>query len=783
MSTPGTWTEHRNAEGRTYWYNTTTKESVWEKPDDLKSPFERALGKTPWKEYFSGGRKYYYNTDTKESKWEMPDELLLLLEKVEKEIPAPLAPAPPTPTRLIAPGFPGGAQLPPNPMNNGQPMPMPMDPMAVGRPLGGMPPPHNTSGALPPRPNMPDDPVIPHNGWATHEDAEKAFFHLLRKAGVDPTWTWDQAMRAIITDPLYKSFASLSERKAAWQKYVDNLRAKEVEEREARLAKLRPAIRNMLKGNPNVFHYTTFATADRLFAQHPIWHQAKITDERKLIFEEYIAELKQREVQESREIRSRSVSKVVALFKQLDVDVMTRWRQAQSMLKDANEYKGDPELQKLPDLDILLAFEDYSRVKEREFEDMMRKNQIEKTRRDRKTREAFKEVLANLRAEGKIRARSKWKEVYPLFSNSSAYLDLLGTPGSNPLELFWDVVDELDQALDDRIAVAENAFKDKEFSVTVETPEDEVLKVLQEAEAEFEDVKKLSEEERKEIWRVLHEQALKAQAEEKRRAERRRRHMQDDLRYALKKLEKPIELTMTYEEAAPLIQDLPEYKALEDEEDRKAAFAKFIKRQKEKIKEASEDGGSTTSRKRKDPPEHDGSERYRDKEERYKDRERDRDRDRHDRDRDRGKEYEKDRHGRHRDDYDKDRREYRDRDRGDRDRDRDRDREYYRDRDSRHRDRDRKRDSGRGKDRERRRDEMDWDEGYRRASSKEQERARSAGPGSSVLGDRPRDTESGTKREADGEVDDRRADKKPRIESEEASKPREREDTPEEGEI
>lgn len=26
-------TEHRNAEGRTYWFNTSTKESVWEKPE------------------------------------------------------------------------------------------------------------------------------------------------------------------------------------------------------------------------------------------------------------------------------------------------------------------------------------------------------------------------------------------------------------------------------------------------------------------------------------------------------------------------------------------------------------------------------------------------------------------------------------------------------------------------------------------------------------------------------------------------------------------------------
>ena len=55
--------------------------------------------------------------------------------------------------------------------------------------------------------------------------------------------------------------------------------------------------------------------------------------------------------------------------------------------------------------------------------------------------------------------------------------------------------------------------------------------------------------------------------------------MQDDLRYALKKLPQPIDITMSFEDAVPLMDDLPEYKALE-EDGRRAAFAKFIKRQK-----------------------------------------------------------------------------------------------------------------------------------------------------------------------------------------------------------
>jgi len=41
---------------------------------------------------------------------------------------------------------------------------------------------------------------------------------LLREAKVDAKWTWDQTMRAIITDPLYKAPSTLAEKEAAWQK-------------------------------------------------------------------------------------------------------------------------------------------------------------------------------------------------------------------------------------------------------------------------------------------------------------------------------------------------------------------------------------------------------------------------------------------------------------------------------------------------------------------------------------------------------------------------------------
>lgn len=34
------WTEHKAPDGRTYYYNSVTKQSSWQKPDQLKTPAE-----------------------------------------------------------------------------------------------------------------------------------------------------------------------------------------------------------------------------------------------------------------------------------------------------------------------------------------------------------------------------------------------------------------------------------------------------------------------------------------------------------------------------------------------------------------------------------------------------------------------------------------------------------------------------------------------------------------------------------------------------------------------
>lgn len=84
--TSSEWTEHKAPDGRTYYYNNKTKQSSWEKPEELKSPAEKLLAQCPWKEYTSdAGKPYYYNVTTKESKWTIPPELDEIKKKIAAE--------------------------------------------------------------------------------------------------------------------------------------------------------------------------------------------------------------------------------------------------------------------------------------------------------------------------------------------------------------------------------------------------------------------------------------------------------------------------------------------------------------------------------------------------------------------------------------------------------------------------------------------------------------------------------------------------------------------------
>ncbi|WVQ81638.1 hypothetical protein IAT38_003762 [Cryptococcus sp. DSM 104549] len=653
------WSEYKNAEGRAYWSHAVTKQSVWEKPDELKSAFEKALGKTQWRQYASKDRPYYVNTVTKETKWDLPAELVELKKKVEAE---------------EARGESRGATSPDSDRSPSR-SPTPDDirelrasaakAIAIYKPDST---PTTPSAVTPLKTEHEQLPaiVMPPGGFRNKDDAEAAFVYLLKREGVNETWTWDQTMRKLIMDPLYNALDTLAEKKAAFERFNNGILAERRAAKDLRLTRLRPILTKLFTQSRQIKSYSTMKTADKVFAKDKYWKEA-MPDERRVILEEYVEELRRSEAAAEREWRTSSLRSLTTLVRSLDITVATRWRAAHDLIISSPTFRSSPDLQKIETLDMLKVYEDYSRQLEKEHEEESRKLRIQAGREARKAREGFKALLAELEARGGLTRTSKFKDVYPLFKRDERYIALLGQPGSSPLDLWMDAVDDIGEEVERAKDKIENALSKVGKKITLESTREEVEEWCREVHMDTQ----ISEKLRREVFTLVQSRAKQAAEDEARRADRRRRHRIDDLRYALKKV-KDINLDGTYEQAVPLIENLEEYKDIPDEEDRRTAFQKFVQRQKEKLAEGEgsytrrDSHGHTRRHESRGPDGMDvddderGSRRDRERE-RERERERDRDRDGRsrrdgasDRDRDR------DRSGRDRED----------RDRSDRDRER-----------------------------------------------------------------------------------------------------------------
>ncbi|EEY61455.1 negative elongation factor, putative [Phytophthora infestans T30-4] len=76
------WSAHVTKEGRTYYYNRSTKQSAWEKPADFDGEEPSAVAATPtsskkaeWEELWDpkNERAYYFNRTTRKTQWQRPE--------------------------------------------------------------------------------------------------------------------------------------------------------------------------------------------------------------------------------------------------------------------------------------------------------------------------------------------------------------------------------------------------------------------------------------------------------------------------------------------------------------------------------------------------------------------------------------------------------------------------------------------------------------------------------------------------------------------------------------
>lgn len=283
--------------------------------------------------------------------------------------------------------------------------------------------------------------------YSTFEEAEAAFLKLLRRHNVLPDWTWEQTMRSIIKDPQYRALKDPKDRKAAFEKYSVEVRQQEKERAKERLTKLRTDFATMLRSHPEIKHYTRWKTARPIIEGETIFRSANDDDERRQLFEDYIIELKKANVEKEAITRKAAMDELIDILKGLNLEPYTRWSEAQGVIQSSPRFQSDEKFQSLSKSDILTAFENHIKTLEKTFNDARQLQKAKKTRRERQNRDRFLELLHELKTSNKIKAGTKWSQIYPLIAEDERYTAMLGQSGSTPLDLFWDMVEEEERAL------------------------------------------------------------------------------------------------------------------------------------------------------------------------------------------------------------------------------------------------------------------------------------------------------------------------------------------------
>lgn len=415
--------------------------------------------------------------------------------------------------------------------------------------------------------------------YSTFEEAEQAFIKLLRRSNVQPDWTWEQTMRATIKDPQYRALKDPKDRKSAFEKYAVEVRMQEKDRAKERLAKLRADFGTMLRSHPEIKHYTRWKTARPIIEGETIFRSTNDDTERRQLFEEYIIELKKTSIERESITRKSAMDELVRILKALDLEPYTRWSEAQEVIQSNETFQADDKFKTLSKSDILTAFENHIKSLERTFNDERQREKNSKQRRERQNRDRYLGLLRELKTDGKIKAGTKWMEILPKIHEDPRYVSMLGQPGSTPLDLFWDMVEEEERALRLIRNDVYDVLEDRRYEITAKTTLPEFFEIMStDRRTASQPHDNLSI-----IFNRLLEKVNRRSEEDKHASERQQRRLIDALRSKIKHIDRPaVNPNTTWDSIRPHISHLDEFKALESDDLRRQAFEKVLRRLKEK---------------------------------------------------------------------------------------------------------------------------------------------------------------------------------------------------------
>ncbi|XP_074658879.1 pre-mRNA-processing factor 40 homolog A-like isoform X1 [Tubulanus polymorphus] len=596
------WTEHKAPDGRTYFYNNKTKKSTWEKPDDLKSDSEIIMTKFPWKEHKSDqGKVYFHNSQTKESRWTKPRELeeiegiisdinqgketnwTVINEIIARAAGKTTAPAPTTAggVAAAAPST-GGVATQKAPATTKAPSAIEAAMEATLKSIELPPPPAKTStkavGAAGKMEagEVEDDSEEESNPkeyvFRTKKEAIEAFKNLLRDKDVPSNASWEQAMKLIVTDRRYAALKHLNEKKQAFNSYKTQKAKEEKEEQRLRAKQAKEELEEFLMKTDKMNSNLRYRRADQIFGDMDVWRNVADRDRRD-IFEDVLHVVAKREKEEAKTLRKRNIKVFNEILDSMpNLMYCTTWSEAQQMLLDNPLFTDDTDLQNMDKEDALICFEEHIRMLETEYDDEKERERRRTKRLQRKNREGFLVLLEELHESGKLHSMSLWIDLFPIIREDIRFLNMLGQPGSTPLDLFKFYVEDLKARFHDEKKIIKEIIREKNYQIEVTTSFEEFgLWLMEDKRAGALDAGNV-----KLTYNSLIE---KAEAREKERMKedlRKQRKLEISYKTLLKIADPVVELTTKWEEVKERFAGEAAFEAITLESEKIRLFKEYI---------------------------------------------------------------------------------------------------------------------------------------------------------------------------------------------------------------
>lgn len=281
---PLLWTEHTNAEGRRYYYNKTTKQSSWDKPECMKSNDEK-LNNTVWKEYKTAeGKDYFFNTVTKQSVWEMPIELKRLRGLAKEE----------------------------------------------------------ESDDEKDKEKKEEEPE-----WKTADERRNAFEELLKDKAIKSTMKWEDALKLVQDDRRFNALASAGERKQAFAEYVTQSKKREKEEEREKKKRAKDDFVAALTNWKDIKANARYKDVAEMFMETE-WFKLMEEDERDDTFQDFMEEFEKKNKEDRRQMRKEQADKIKSIYEEhKEISTLSRWRDVQDVLRDNEVFKWFTKLEAL----------------------------------------------------------------------------------------------------------------------------------------------------------------------------------------------------------------------------------------------------------------------------------------------------------------------------------------------------------------------------------------------------------------------------------------------------